>query len=223
MVTVVHLGARGVDRLHLAAHQDVGELRAQRHELVGRRTSVHPEHEPAVDEPQGVVVRVEADDLVDRFVRVVGGERWHQRRLWCRQVWLPPDHAHPPRIGDIDDGPPHRAVAAVGKSASALIDNSKLIGLIPAFGPGLTWEPHIVETEDFQTRYIPVGRLHERETVIMESPTDACDTQTGASASRLQKSPSIHSHDFLLQFLMTTRYFSPISADRRGRLCRLAA
>ena len=196
---------------------DVGRLVAGQPDRRARIADIPGFKRPASLDDQNVAA-LDVDVL-----RVVGGERWHQRRLWCRQVWLPPDHAHPPRIGDIDDGPPHRAVAAVGKSASALIDNSKLIGLIPAFGPGLTWEPHIVETEDFQTRYIPVGRLHERETVIMESPTDACDTQTGASASRLQKSPSIHSHDFLLQFLMTTRYFSPISADRRGRLCRLAA
>jgi hypothetical protein len=45
-----------------------------------------------------------------------------------------------------------------------------LIGLIPAFGAGLAGEPHIVEAEDLETRYIPVARLHERETVFMESP-----------------------------------------------------
>jgi hypothetical protein len=74
-------------------------------------------------------------------------------------------------MGDIHYGPSAPAVPAVSKPAPALIDNSKLKGLIPAVDPGLTWEPHIVETEDLEACYIPVGRLHERKAVVVESPT----------------------------------------------------
>src|SRR5438046_429762 len=94
-------------------------------------------------------------------LRLVGGERWHHWRMWRRQIWRAPERAHPPTMGDHDDGPPHSAVSAVSKPAPSLIDNSKFIGLIPAFGAGLTWEPHIVETEDLETCYIPVARLHQ--------------------------------------------------------------
>src|SRR5205809_2509792 len=171
---------------------DVGRLVAGQPDRRARIADIPGFKRPASLDDQNVAA-LDVDVL-----RVVGGERWHQRRLWCRQVWLPPDHAHPPRISDIDDGPPHCAVAAVGKPASALIDNSELIGLIPAFGPGLTGKPHIVETKDFETRYVPIARLHQWQAVVVESPTGAGYTQTGAGASRLQKSPSIHSHDFLL-------------------------
>src|SRR5712691_2456631 len=160
---------------------DVGRLVAGQPDRRARIADIPGFKRPASLDDQNVAA-LDVDVL-----RVVGGERWHQRRMWRRQVRLPPDHAHPPRLGDIDDGPPHSAVPAVSKPPPTLIDDSMLIGLIPAFGPGLTGKPHVVETEDFETRYVPIARLHERETIIVESPAGTAHTQTGTDTGGLQK------------------------------------
>ena len=67
-----------------AAHDDVGELGVQRGELVAGRELEQAQHELAVDEAHRVVVRVEAEQLVDRVVDVVGDV--HQAEVVGRHV-----------------------------------------------------------------------------------------------------------------------------------------
>ena len=74
MVVVGLLRRRRLDALDASADDDVGELVVQRVErgVVGR--VLQPEHETPVDEPLGVVVGVEAGDLVDGTLDVVGDQ-----------------------------------------------------------------------------------------------------------------------------------------------------
>ena len=72
MVAVGDLGRRRVDQLDLPRTTMSAKSTVERGELRRRRRALHAQHEPAVHEAQRVVVGVEAEDLVDRDVDVVG-------------------------------------------------------------------------------------------------------------------------------------------------------
>src|SRR5881396_1329980 len=98
---------------------DVGRLVRGQSDRRGRIADI-PGFKSAVSLDDQNVVALDVDVL-----GVVAGAR-----VLGHRVRLPPYALHLPRIGGIDDGPPHVAVPAVGMSASASIDDAKLIRLI---------------------------------------------------------------------------------------------
>ena len=59
-------------RSMLAAHDEVGELALSAASASATGVAEHAQHQPAVDEADRVVVGVEAEDLVDGDLDVVG-------------------------------------------------------------------------------------------------------------------------------------------------------